>query len=289
MNYIKLALSGILTSLTVNGFIEREMNNPNTTTIKPIDSVSIIVPSLNEERYIKKSLQSIRGQSIINEYEEFFEILLVDSGSTDNTIQIAEPFIDKIIEVPVRGKLTARNIATRQAKGNIIVSVDSDTYYPPFWLNNLLEPFNDISNPKYQYTSKHQSITPIAGVVGSTYDPDIPGVPIIIRNFAEVYDRKVLHPNQMIGRNSAFWKHNFYLTGGFDEINTNQFSVNDMVHEEEQSFGNRLSTLGKIVFKLNANCVHLGGAKIGCRWGTTPDKELCNNYKFNIERFGLAK
>ena len=52
----------------------------------------------------------------------------VDSGSSDNTIPIAEPYIDRLITTKQRGKLTARNLATLQSYGNIIVSVDSDIY-----------------------------------------------------------------------------------------------------------------------------------------------------------------
>ncbi len=76
----KFALPTFLGALTVNGFIERAMNNPDIDTFKPIDTVSIIVPSFNEEKFIKKSLSSIRGQSILNEYPEYFEIILGDSG-----------------------------------------------------------------------------------------------------------------------------------------------------------------------------------------------------------------
>jgi len=272
----KFALPTFLGALTVNGFIERAMNNPDIETYKPIDTISIIVPSFNEEKFIKKSLSSIRGQSILNEYPEYFEIILVDSGSSDNTVPIAEPYIDRLITTKVRGKLTARNLATAHSYGNIIVSVDSDSYYPPFWLNTLLEPFNNTDN--LQYNSN------IAGVVGSTYDPDIPGIPIPIRNFAEIADRKIIHPFQMVGRNSAYWKHSFYQTGLFNE-SINQMNVKEMVKEEEQGFGLRLSKLGKVVFKLNANCIHLGGQRIGCRLGTS-DKNSCSTQKINIERFG---
>lgn len=272
----KYGISAILGTLTVNGFIEREMNNPNIETFKPIDTVSIIVPSFNEERFIKKSLSSIRGQSILHEYPEMFEIILVDSGSTDNTVPIAESYVDRIITTKQRGKLTARNLATSHSQGNIIVSVDSDTYYPSFWLNTLLEPFNNIDSPTY--TNK------ISGVVGSTYDANIPGVPTIARNFAEIIERKLIHPLRMFGRNHAYWKHQFYQTGIFDE-SINQMNNKEMIQEEEHNFGLRLSKIGKIVYKLNANCIHLGGERIGCRIGTA-NKEYCNNQRINIERFG---
>lgn len=269
-------ISIALGTLTVNGFIMREMNNPDIEIFKPVDTVSIIIPSFNEEMFIKKAVTSIKGQSIIHEYPEYFETILVDSGSSDNTVNIAEPYVDKVITTNIRGKLTARNLATEHAMGNIIVSVDSDAYYPPFWLNTLLEPFNNTESQSYDPT--------IVGVVGSTYDPYIPSIPTLVRNFAEILDRKVIHPVQMVGRNSAYWKHHFYNIGRFNEY-INQMNIKEMLQEEEQGFGLKLSEIGKVVYKLNANCVHFGGKKIGCRWGTSDDT-YCKNQGIGIQRFG---
>jgi glycosyltransferase involved in cell wall biosynthesis len=276
MTLLKFVTSGILGTLTVSGFVEKEMNSPDIDTIEPIDTVSIIVPSLNEEKFIKKCLSSIKGQSIIHEFPSDFELILVDSGSKDKTVELAEPYVDKIINVPIRGKLTARNLAIDQANGNIIVSADSDTIYQYFWLNTLLRPFNDIYNPNYNSST--------VGVVGSTYDPYIPGIPTPLRNIAEIVDRSILCPNQMVGRNSAFWKHSFYQSGRFDE-SINQLDASAMIQEEEKGFGNRLAQLGKVIFRLNANCIHLGSERIGCRLGTV-DKNVCKSYGINIERFG---
>ncbi len=272
MNTLKWAISGILGTLTVNGFIEREMNSPDIETIEPIDTVSIIVPSFNEEAFIKKCLSSIRGQSIIQEYPQYFELILVDSGSTDNTVPLAEPYVDRIIATTKRGKLAARNLAIDQTKGNIIVNVDSDSYYGPFWLNTILKPFNNM-----EYDN-------LVCVVGSTYDQSIPGIPTPVRNIAELIDRNILSPKRIVSRNSALWKHYVYLVGKFDET-INQMNVHEMMKEEEYDFGKKLSKLGKIVFKMNANCIHLGGQRIGCRIGTVKN-DVCKNYGINIERFG---
>jgi glycosyltransferase involved in cell wall biosynthesis len=272
MYILKLATSGILGTLTVSGFIKRGMDNPDIDTVEPIDMVSIIVPSFNEEPFIKKSLSSIRGQSIVQEYPQYFEIILVDSGSTDDTVKIAEPYVDKIITTTKRGKLTARNLAIDRANGNIIASVDSDTIYPYFWLNTILKPFNNL-----EYNN-------LMCVVGSTYDEFIPGVPTPLRNIAEWVDRNMLNPQRIVGRNSAFWKHGFYQVGRFDET-INQMDVNAMLQEEEYGFGEKLSKLGKIVVKMNANCIHMGSERIGCRHGTA-NRDKCISYGIGIERFG---
>lgn len=269
---IKLVTAGILGILSLSKIIESKMQNYDTNIYRPIDSVSIIIPSLNEEQFIETCVKSLRNQSVVKAFPQYFEFILVDSGSTDKTVELGKQYVDKVINVSVRGKLTAKNRAIVESKGNIIVSVDSDSFYPQNWLNTLMSP---LSNPEYNN---------VTGIVGSTYDPTIPGIPTPIRNIAEVFDRYLIHPNQMVGRNSLFLKHDYYLTGRFDE-SVNQLDVSTMVKAEEQDFGNRLSKLGNIVFLLNATCVHLGSERIGCRWGTV-DEQYCQKYGINIERFG---
>lgn len=275
MHILKFAISGTLSALTVSGFIEREMNNYNMETFEPIDTVSIIVPSFNEERFIKKTLSSIKGQSIIQEYPEFFELILVDNGSTDGTVYLAKPHADKIIIENRKGKLYARNRGIKESLGNIIVAADADVYYPSFWLNTLLEPFNNIANP---------SNTNIVGVSGSICNKNIPSVPSFVYNIAHYIDKTIVYPNNMSGANSAFWKHKFYEIGGFNE-NINQLSAEEMHQEEERDFGTKLTKLGKVVFKLNAKCVHLGGERTGCRLGTT-NSSKCADHGIGIKRFG---
>lgn len=261
--------SGLLSDI-----VEQSMKNYDTDIIEPIDRVSIIMPSFNEDKYIESAASSVREQSIIQEYPEYFEFILVDSQSTDKTVELAEPYVDKIIISP-RGKLTARNLATDQSNGNIIVSVDADTFYPYHWLNTLLKPFSDLSS-----NLNHEHIV---GINGTTFDYEFSRMEGDYFTTKYNIHYRNLYPNQMIGRNSAYYKHAFYLAQRFPE-NVNQFDLGVMVREEEMNFGNRLSKLGKIIFKINASCVHLGGKKGGCRYGLVDQKE-CKEYLFGKERF----
>ncbi len=272
----KYGISAILGTLTINGFIEREMNNPTIETFKPIDTISIIIPCYNEEPFIKRNLQSIKGQSIINEYPEYFEIILANNNSTDNSVPIAENYVDKVINVTQKGKLYARNQGITVSSGNIIVAADADIYYPPLWLNTLLEPFNNIHSTLYNSN--------ISGTSGSIYNPHIPGIPVPIYNIAQYLNKTLLDTTNMSGANSAFWKHKYYQIGKFNE-SINQMNIKEMHQTEEIQFGKNLSKLGKIVFKLNAMGIHLGGERTGCRIGST-NKEYCANQGISIERFG---
>jgi len=100
--------------------------------------VSIIIPALNEEDFIGNCLRSLRNQSFRD-----FEIIVVDGGSTDRTVEIAKGYADKVILAPGSKIGEARSVGVKEAQGNIIVSTDADTLHPPEWLGNLVRHFED--------------------------------------------------------------------------------------------------------------------------------------------------
>jgi glycosyltransferase involved in cell wall biosynthesis len=236
-----------------------------------MDTVSIIIPTYNEEDFVEIAAASIYNQSIIGKYQSLFEIILADSKSTDRTVELATPYVDRVMIVG-KGKLTARNYATRYAKGNIIVSVDADCYYPEGWLETLLEPFN--------YEG-------VIGTRGRTIHYDSTFAWNEAWTLFEDIDMKIMRPNRMAGRNCAYYKDMFFLSGGFDE-EIDQLDVLDMVQEEEIGFGNRLAQLGKLIYVKDAICYHAHlDNKMICRFLTKlPMYEgKCDDYGIGTDRF----
>jgi len=264
---IKYGLLGIGGTIVSSYIIESQMKNYDTVIEPPVDSVSIIMPSYNESLYIQKSLESIKNQSIIQEYPEYFEIIVVDSNSSDGTPELSKLYADKVLTVG-KGKLTAKNMAIDIAKGNIIVSADGDTEYLNGWLNTLLKPFK---NPG------------IVGTSGSTLDYNIPFVPGQIHSIFSVLNQSLFYPNQLVGRNCAFRKDIFYKIGKYNE-NVNQQDLQVMLFEEETGFGDRIAKHGKVEYLLNASCVHKGGFKVGCRMKTA-DEKACELLGIGKSRF----
>jgi len=81
--------------------------------------LSIIIPTLNEEKNIKRVLSIINRTSFID-----YEVIIADAGSTDDTLKVAKEF-DCIITkggLPARG----RNAGAKIAKGNIFLFLDAD-------------------------------------------------------------------------------------------------------------------------------------------------------------------
>ncbi len=82
---------------------------------------SIIVPVYNVENYIKACLDSIEKQTFKD-----YEVILVDDGSTDKSMDIAKKYKGTIIHQENRGLSSARNHGVKKATGEYIVFVDSD-------------------------------------------------------------------------------------------------------------------------------------------------------------------
>ena len=100
--------------------------------------LSVVIPVYNEEEYIETCLKSVLDQTLPqNEYE----VIVVDNASTDKTLEIIKKFPVKIIHEARRSVVIARQTGTTQASGQIIVSADGDTYYPPNWLTNIKSNF----------------------------------------------------------------------------------------------------------------------------------------------------
>jgi len=102
---------------------------------------SIVIRAYNEEKYIGRLLEGIRQQTVKD-----VEIILVDSGSTDGTVSVAEAFDVRIMHIPSDEFTFGRslNFGVRAATREFVVIASAHVYpvYPD-WLESLLRPFED--------------------------------------------------------------------------------------------------------------------------------------------------
>lgn len=267
----------LLTSMSLSNqiktyAIKNSFNINDSITPFPINhKISIVMPSYNEEPFIEYAAQSILAQNIITKYPDQFELVVADSKSKDNTVEIAERYADKVIISP-KGKITTRNYVLNEIDGDIIVSIDADCYYPPNFLNQILKPFDGVE---------------VVGVSGFTVD-NLPYGYVInsLYPLAHLVDNYSLHLNRLYGRCSAYYT-NLQRLEPFDE-SIDQMSVGQMVQEEEIKFGKKLAKYGTILFNPKACCFHFGSVKEGCRenmnYSDTVDNMYCEQIK-NKERF----
>ena len=97
--------------------------------------VSVIIPSYNEQGVIGACLSSLALQSY-----KSIEIILVDDGSSDKTLEVVKKYKVKVVKQNHKGPGPARNLGASFAKGKILVFVDSDMTFEKDFINDLILP-----------------------------------------------------------------------------------------------------------------------------------------------------
>jgi dolichol-phosphate hexosyltransferase len=105
-------------------------------TFESNQSITIIVPTLNEGASIKKVLDDIPQQVCACKVQT----LVIDGGSNDDTVKIAEKCGVKVVRQKTRGKGTAMREAVNLVNTDIIVFIDGDETYPLDKLESIVEP-----------------------------------------------------------------------------------------------------------------------------------------------------
>src|SRR4051812_5051616 len=104
----------------------------------PVVDVSIIIPALNEEKMIGRCLESLTRLAFARDR---FEVLVVDNGSRDKTLTIADSFKDrlnlKVLQQTGVRISALRNMGAHAAAGAIVAFLDADCLVPADWLDRI--------------------------------------------------------------------------------------------------------------------------------------------------------
>lgn len=92
-------------------------------------SLTIVIPALNEEKGIEKTIKAI-PKSALQQAGYRLQILVVDNGSTDKTADLARKAGADVISEPKRGYGSALKAGFASAAGTVIVTADADATYP---------------------------------------------------------------------------------------------------------------------------------------------------------------
>ncbi len=196
--------------------------------------VSFIIPALNVEKTLPLCLKAIFSQTTGT---EIFEVVLLDNGSTDHTVEIAKGFGVKVINAPGPTVAALRNLGAKLAQGEVLAYVDADCVIASDWLENALPFFDD----------------PKIGAVGSpTLVPeDATWVQrawyLQRKGSGEPQEVEWLPTENLLVRREAFEK-----IGGFDE---------NLITCEDVDFCYRLGKFYKIISVPQIRSVHLGEAR----------------------------
>ena len=183
--------------------------------------ISIVIPALNEEKYIEATLKALKNQN----FKGKSEIIVVDGMSKDNTVKISKKYTNKVIISKKRGIGTARNAGAKIANGNILLFVDADT----------IPLYNALSEISKQFKKKN--------IVGAGFpvvalSPEFKDFIIYwMYNFFMKITIKYGNP-QIPGFCCAYRKDIFDKIGGFDE---------NIETWEDYDLSSRISKHGKTV------------------------------------------
>lgn len=118
---------------------------------------SVLVPVLNEEAHIERSVAAILAQR----FDRPIEVLVIDGGSDDCTPEILERLAGddervRILANPARLIPNALNVGLRHAEGEYVARMDAHTYYPPDYIARAVERFEAggvecVSGPQVAY------------------------------------------------------------------------------------------------------------------------------------------
>jgi glycosyltransferase involved in cell wall biosynthesis len=199
-----------------------------------LTSVSIIIPTLNEEKYLPLCLDSI---SCLDYDRELIEIIVVDNGSTDQTREIAKSYGIKVFCDDSKNVSGLRNLGASKATGSILAFVDADCIVSKDWLSNALI-----------YAERND-------VAAWGSPPIVPDDSTWVQQtwyLVRKKDQIVKTVDWLESMNLFVRKHTFNSVRGFNET---------LVTCEDVDFSYRLKKYGDILSDSRIKVTHLGEAK----------------------------
>lgn len=180
--------------------------------------VSVVIPTYEEGKYVRGLL------STLARVDYPLEVIVVDGGSLDETVETAKCFTDNVHTIHQRGIAKARNYGAYRSKGDILIFLDADVIPPLDFVEKTLSVFHD------------------GGVVATTCNV-VPKRPKIIESvFFTLYNSLIRLCSRFKphcrGEFLAVRREDFLKVGGFDE---------SLPCLEDHDLAFRLASLGKFV------------------------------------------
>lgn len=104
--------------------------------------VSVMIPAWNEQNNIYRALSSLASSNT----KRKVEIVVINNNSTDETQKVLETLGVRNYLQPIQGTPFARQLGLENAKGKYHLCADSDTFYPPDWIDSMVTPMEEDKN-----------------------------------------------------------------------------------------------------------------------------------------------
>lgn len=197
--------------------------------------VSVIVPSYNSSRELRRCLEALSDQTVPR---DSYEVIVVDDGSLDDPGAVVEPFDVRLVRQDHAGPAAARNHGVQCSKGELLLFTDSDCAPQRDWIEAMRKPFQD------------PTVVGAKGIYGTKQRGLIPR--FVQAEFEEKYDRmRGASTIDFVDTYSAGYRRAIFLeNGGFDPSFPGTSA-------EDVEFSFRLSQKGyKMVFAPEAIVYH---------------------------------
>lgn len=183
-----------------------------------MSKVSLYIPCFNAAKTIESCLDAVLKQTFPLE-----EIVIIDDGSNDKTVELASCYPVKIVRQINKGLAAARNTAIKNMNTEFIASVDADCLPEPNWLEQLMSRFN---SPK------------IAGAGGNLLETYSSTIFDIWRSVhMKQYWEKETTPSFLFGSNTVFRKETLVEVGLYNEdLRSNYEDVDICEHLKKKGY-----------------------------------------------------
>ena len=203
---------------------------------------SVVIPVYNGADTLPECLQALRAQTLP---ADWYEIIVVDDGSTDGSAGVARGFGVRVISQPNAGPAAARNRGAAAAQGDILLFTDADCVPALDWAERMTAAFAepDVAGAKGVYRTHQQEL--VARFVQVEYE--------------DRYDRmRPLETIDFVDTYSAGYRRDVFLaSGGFDT----SFPTASV---EDQEFSFRLAKAGhRLIFVPDAQVFHTHDRALG--------------------------
>lgn len=206
-------------------------------------NISIIIPTYNASKYLPDLLKKISAQTV-----QYDEIIVIDSSSTDNTIDIAKSYGAEIIVIPKEqfDHALTRNTAAAKAKGNILVFFTQDAMpADEFSIQNLIRPF-----------SQHDDIAAVYGRQLASFNASPFSEHLRLFNYPDVSYIRCLQDKKAYGFKTIFFSDSFsaYKRSSLEKIGW--FKGKLIFGEDTHAVAKLLFANYKIAYAANARVYH---------------------------------
>ena len=166
-------------------------------------TVTLYIPCYNGEAFIAACIEGALSQTLPPD-----EILVIDDGSTDRSVELASgyPQVRVVRHETNKGLSVARNTALREARGDLLASLDADCVAQPTWLQTLVTIMD--ASPK---------ISGCSGMLVENFTDSAADRFRAIHLRQHWGEQQVLCPRFLMGANTMFRKASLQAISGYDE------------------------------------------------------------------------